>query len=142
MYPDEKTKLIKIGQFLVATSGFIKEVVKIMLEMSGCTVTEHNDGLNLCYKIQYKDNEVCLFFRNLYLDIATIDRDAEPLEFDRQLNDFNYFLTKTVSTIHLRLKTLLKLLKHDDVDKAIENILKDLNGGRIFIQKIGRLSSD
>lgn len=132
----KEIEIIKIAQFLSATSGFIKEIVKMILEKVGCEVTEKGEGLNLCYEIQYKDNKASLFFQNLYLDIATKDRDAEPLEFDENLNDFRYFLVKTLSAISLRLKPIVKLLRSDDADKAIENILNDFNDGRIMIQKL------
>ena len=140
MYAEER-ELIKIAQFCSATSEFIKDVVKGILETAGGEVTEQSKGLNLCYDIQYEGKKACLFFRNLYLEIATKDRDAEPLEFDEKLSDFDYFLVKTKNVIYLKLKMLLELLKSDDIDKTIENILRDFDRGRIFIRKPSKSES-
>ena len=132
----KEMEIIKIAEFLSAASCFIKELVKLILEKAGCEVTEKGEGLNLCYEIQYKDNKASLFFQNLYLDIATKDREAKPPEFDENLNDFRYFLVKAMKAINLRVKPIVKLLRSDDADKAIENILNDFNDGRIMIQKL------
>ena len=142
MQIDEEKEIVKVAQFLAATSGFIKEIVKAILQTAGCEITVQGDGLNLCYEIQYNGKKACLFFQNLYLDIATKDREAEPPEFDGKLADLNYFLAKVRNATHSRLKTILTLLKADDTDRAIEDILKNFDGGRIFIQKLSKSSNN
>ena len=134
----EETENIRIAQFLSATSDFIKGAVRKILMMAGCKIVEQGNGLNSCYEIRYKDNKACLFFRNLYLEIATKDRDVEPLEFDERLRDYEYFLSKTSHVIKSKLEILLKFLRSTDTEKTIDDIFKEFSGERIIIEKVDR----
>ncbi|MCX5637382.1 MAG: hypothetical protein NTX52_06785, partial [Planctomycetota bacterium] len=55
----------------------------------------------------------------------TIDRDAQPLMFDENLRDIDYFLAKMARLIQSKLNVLFQLLGQEDMDAAIESITKD-----------------
>jgi hypothetical protein len=136
MYIDEEKELNKIADFLAATSGCIKSTVRMILERAGCNVIEHGHKFNLYFEVRYGKNCAHFFLQNLYLEIATRDRDARPLQFDDKLKDFSYFVRKTMFVIQSKLKVLLELLTNHDMDKAIEKVFNDFGEGRIVIHKL------
>jgi hypothetical protein len=107
--------------------------------MCGCEVVINGQGLELRYEVSYGDMKAVFFFRNLYLEIATVDRDVEPLQFDEKLRDYYYFVSKASFIIKSKLEILLKLLKSDNTDKTIDEIFTEFNGERIFIEKLDNL---
>jgi len=137
MQIEEAREIIKTANFLAATAHFIEAVVKGILEMAGCEIAKHGEALELRYDVKHGDKTTSLFFRNLYLEIATVDRDAERLEFDERLRDYAYFLSKTSSVVKSRLEILLKMLYSEDTDKTIDEIFNDFKGGRLYIERLG-----
>jgi hypothetical protein len=138
MFIDEEQELSKIADFLAATAGCIKSTIRMILERAGCNVIEHGDKFNLYFEVRYGENCAHFFLQNLYLEIATRDRDARPLQFDEKLNDYSYFLSKASFVIRSKLEILLKLLKCNDVNKTIDEIYEKFKGERIFIEKVGK----
>jgi len=129
----------KIAVFLSATAQVITETVKKLLIMCGYEVVVNGQGLELRYEVSFGDMKAVFYFRNLYLEIATVDRDAEPLRFDEKLRDHYYFVSKASFIIKSKLDILLKLLKSDDTDKTIDEIFTEFNGERIIIEKLDNL---
>jgi len=136
---NNETEAIKIASFLVATTRAIAEITRKLLEMCGCEVTAIGEALDLQYDVRYGDMKAVLYFRNLYLEIATVDRDAEPLQFDEKLRDYNYFSAKATHIIRSRLEILLKMLESKDTDRTIDEIFNEFDGERIVIEKAGNI---
>jgi len=133
------TDINKVAAFLSATEKVIAEIVRQLLVRFGCNVSAKGQGLELQYDVLCSDMKATLYFRNLYLEIATIDRDADPLQFDEKLSDYSYFLSKASFIIRSKLEILLKLLKSEDVNKTIDEIYEEFKGERIFIEKVGKI---
>ena len=70
---------------------------------------------------------MCFQLHNLFLEIATQDRDAEMLMFDERLKDLNYFLEKSSKLINSKLRILQLLLQKDNVDTALEEAVDPAN---------------
>lgn len=137
--PDSKQDWLenhKIATFLSATAQAIEEIVSKLLAMCGCEVLASGQGLKLQYDVTYDGIKAVFYFRNLFLEIATVDRDAEPLQFDEKLRDYRYFVSKASFIIKSKLEILLKLLKSKDTDKTIDEIFAEFNGERILIEKV------
>jgi len=126
----------KIADFLSANEQVITEIVKKLLIMCNCDVLTNGQGLELRFYLSFGETKAVFYFRNLFLEIATIDRDADPLQFDDKLHDYHYFMSKASFIIKSKLEILLRLLKSDDTDKTIDEIFNEFNGERIIIEKI------
>ena len=85
-------------------------------------------GLDLTFSISAGEAQVKFFLHNLFLEIATVDRDEEPLRFDERLKDFGFFLSKTADLIQSKLRILLHLMEEEDVEGAIKKIQADAAG--------------
>lgn len=116
---------IKITGFLRVALPIVADVVRTFFKAFDCEVKEEGQGLDLAFSIKKGEKEVKFYMHNLLLEIATIDRDANPLRFDERLRDFDYFLAKTTRLVGSKLWILLQLLSEDDVDEAIENVCRD-----------------
>ena len=68
------------------------------------------------------------FLQNLLLEIATVDRDEEPLRFDERLTDFSFFLSKTADLIQSKLRILLHLMEEEDTESAAKKIQAESDG--------------
>ena len=97
----------------------------MMLQSIGMEVEQKGSGAGLVFSIKSGEKEAEFYLHNLFLEIATIDRDAQLLMFDEKLRDFDYFMTKMGQLIASKLNVLLQVLGHDDLEAAIENIAKD-----------------
>ena len=112
----------KINNFLSLVSPVVVAIVKTILQTLSCKVKEAGSGLGLAFHIKSEGKEVRFFLNNLLLEIATVDRDEDPLQFDENLRDFNYFLRKAAHVMESKLNVLFQLFGQDDVEAAIENI--------------------
>lgn len=115
----------KINQFLSIVSPTIVGHMKMLCQSTGAKVQEQGRGLNLSLLIKSGKKKTRFFLHNLFLEIATVDRDDDPLKFDERLRDFNFFLAKMTRLTQNKLKILFHLLLEEDVDAAIENIGRD-----------------
>jgi hypothetical protein len=118
----DQIEIAKINAFLSLVSPIIVEVVRTSLRLAGCEVQQEGQGFDLAFSIKLGDKEAKFFLHNLLLEIATIDRDEEPLRFDENLRDFDFFAAKTARLVESKLNVLSHLFGQENVDAAIENI--------------------
>jgi len=86
----------KINHFLSLVLPIVVDVVRTILQSFDWQVKEEGHGLDLAFSIKSGEKEIKFFMHNLLMEIATIDRDENPLRFDENLRDFDFFLAKTV----------------------------------------------
>jgi len=115
----------KINHFLCVVSPIIVGHMKMLCQSTGAKVREQGRGLDLSLLIKSGKKKIKFFLHNLFMEIATIDRDDDPLRFDERLRDFNFFLAKMTRLAQNKLKILFHLLLEEDVDAAIEDIGRD-----------------
>jgi hypothetical protein len=132
----------KINRFLCMVLPIITEIVKTILQSLNYQVIQKGHGLDLVFSIKSDKKEAEFYLHNLFLEIATVDRDEEPLRFDERLRDFDFFLAKTARVVESKLNVLFHLFGEEDVDAAIENITKDAKQyERIRIWRLDRKPS-
>jgi hypothetical protein len=115
----------KINHFVSLVSPVVVDIVKTILQSLDWQVKQQGCGLDMVFAIKQDKKEAQFYLHNLFLEIVTIDRDAQPLMFDENLRDFDYFLAKMARGIQSKLNVLFQLLGQEDVDAAIESITKD-----------------
>jgi len=81
----------------------------------------------VCQVIRKDSCWVRFCLHNLLLEIATIDRDEQPLRFDQKLRNIDYFARKTAQIAESKLRILFELLAEDNLDKAIDSITQEAN---------------
>jgi len=118
-------EIAKINHFLSLVLPIVVDVVRTILQSFDCQIKEEGHGLDLAFSIKSGEKEIKFFMHNLLMEIATIDRDEDPLRFDENLWNFDFFLAKTVRLTQNKLQVLFHLLGEEDVDAAIENITQD-----------------
>ena len=117
-----QNEITKINRFLTMVSPVITEIVKKILQSLSCEVVRKGDGLDMVFLIKAGEKQMEFYLHNLFMEIATVDRDEEPLRFDENLRDFDYFLAKTARVVASKLNVLFKLLGAEDVDTALDSI--------------------
>ena len=115
----------RINHFLCLVSPIVARFVKMLLESSGLQVQQEGKGLDLAFSVKKDGKETKMYLQNLLLEIVTIDRDEQPLRFDENLRDFDFFLAKTARLVQSKLKILFHILGEEDVEAAIEKISQD-----------------
>jgi len=125
---DRDQEAVKIAGFLTVAAPTITRLARMVLESHRYQVREEGVGFELVLSISTGHGEVRFFLRNLFLEVATLDRDEEPLRFDQDLLDFGYFLSKTADLIRSKLKLLLHLLETESVEEACKKIQADASG--------------
>ncbi len=121
----EQIEITKINHFLAEVGPIIVGVTKAILHALGCKIEDEGCGLDLAFSIKSGEMTLKFYLRNLLLEIVTTDRDEDPLRFDENLKDFDYFLAKMGCAINSKLRVVFEVLKEDDFDAAVENICKD-----------------
>jgi hypothetical protein len=125
-----------INKFIGFTLPIVTGIVRRILESFGWQVTQKGQGLDIIFVVKADSKEIEFYMHNLILEIATIDRDEEPLRFDERLRDFDFFINKTITLIESKLRVLNPLLCEDDLDAAIGRITQNAKGyHRIRIYK-------
>ena len=114
----------KINRFLTVVTPSIVKSLKASLESAGLQVTEQLLGNDPALSIKKGKLEIKFFLMNLLLEIATVDRDEEPMRFDDRLRDFKYYTNKMLSTVHGKLKILSAVLSQDDLSKIAQDLDK------------------
>ena len=119
---DEK----KTNRVLNLCYSLVPRIVKSILLRAGFTVSERGKGLELIYEIKLAKSSLGaeFYFHNLFLEIATKDRDAELLEFDERLIDFEYFLSKTLRIVESKIQPLVLIMSEDNPRKGIEKMME------------------
>jgi len=120
-----QNEIAKINYFLCVVSPIIVGHMKMLCQSTGAKVREQGRGLELSLLIKSGKKKIKFFLHNLFLEIATVDRDDDPLRFDERLREFDFFLAKMTRIARNKLKILFHLLLEEDVDAAIENIGRD-----------------
>lgn len=120
-----QNEVTKINHFLSAILPIVVRSVKTFLQSAGLDVEEKGRGFDIVFHIKSGEKEADFFLHNLLMEIATVDRDEQPLRFDENLRDFDFFLTKTMRLTQSKLRILFRLLLEKDVDVAIDSITKD-----------------
>jgi hypothetical protein len=115
----------RINNFLTIVLPLVVDVTKRILQSLDFQVTEKGRGLDTVFTVKAAEKEAEFHLHNLFLEIATIERDEEPLRFDEKLRDFDYFLAKMARTLESKLRVLFHLFGEENVDMAIENIARD-----------------
>jgi hypothetical protein len=120
---NDQTELTKINVFLALAAPVVIGFVKTLLEAADFEVTQEGSGSDFAFGVKSGEQYIKFFLQNLLLEIATVDRDAEPLKFDERLADFNFFISKTADVVESKLRILPLLLGETDVDTVIENVI-------------------
>jgi len=116
----------QIEKFLNLIGNLITGMVRRILLEKRFKVKEEGEGLNLIFEV-HKDKSshyAKFYFHNLFLEIATKDRDAERLEFDERLVDSGYSLFKTLRIVESKMKPLLLAMSEENPKKGIEKVMK------------------
>jgi hypothetical protein len=129
----------QIEDFLSLTGPAIIGQVKMILQSAGLKIVEKGCGPDLTFSIKRGSKKIEFCPHNLLIDIATIDRNEESLKFDKELCDFNYFVTKKARFIESRLKVVFQFLTEDNLDVAVDNIYRNTKDyERIHIWRFDR----
>jgi len=135
--------MVAIAAFLRFATPLILAQIRAVLKALQIQFRETGQCLEHCFWLKDGEKEVQFMLRNLFLEIATLDRDAEPLRFDQKLTDFDYFVTKCSRLIQSKLRILFRFLGEEDVDKAIEKISQEASDyERIRIWKFDQSESE
>jgi len=119
-----QTEIAKISRFLAVMSPVIAGLPRMLIEAAGMQIEEKGTGMELEYIIKSRDKQVSFYLHNLFLEVATIDRDEKPLRFDERLEDFDYLVDKIIRCTCSKLKVLFLLLGEKDPATAVEKILQ------------------
>jgi hypothetical protein len=115
-------EITKISHFLAMVSPIIAGIVKTIIQSIGCEISQKGNGFNLIFSIKAGEKHMEFYLHNLFMEIATVDRDENPIRFDNNLQDFDYFLAKMARVIQSKLNVLFKLLAEENPDIALEKI--------------------
>ena len=121
----KQKEITKINSFLAMVLPVVVNVTKRILQSLNFQVTEKGCGFDTVFTIKADEKVAELYLQNLFLEIATVDRDEHPLRFDKNLRDFDYFISKMVRVLTTKLRVLFHLFGEEDIDAAIENIASD-----------------
>jgi len=116
------SEIAQINEFLSLMGPAIIAQVKMILQSAGLKVKEKGRGSDLTFTVKFDHKRVEFCPHNLLMDIATVDRKQKPLQFDKDLRDFDYFLAKKARFIESRLKVVFQFLTEENLDEAIDNI--------------------
>ena len=118
-------EIARINSFLSMVLPVVINVTKRILQSFDFQVTEKGCGFDMVFTIKAGEKAAEFYLQNLLLEIATVDRDEQPLRFDENLRDFDYFISKMVRVLTAKLRVLFHLFGEEDIDAAIENIVSD-----------------
>lgn len=136
-------EITRINSFLTMVLPVVVDATKRILQSLDFHITEKGRGLDIVFTIKAGEKAAEFHLHNLFLEIATVDRDEESLRFDENLQDFDYFLDKMVRTLTSKLRVLFHLFGEEDVDAAIESIARDAEQyERIRIWKFDQNKTD
>jgi len=95
----------KIRAFLFTFGPMIEKVIETAVQQSGYEFTSKGKALNKVLHIHKpgSDLEGELHLYNMYMEIVTVDRDATPLVFDKDIIDEHAFAEKVADIIKGRL---------------------------------------
>ena len=120
--PGDKRRIVATAAFC---SPVVKRCVQEILEKEGYSYEKKLGGWEEFFEVKTKDGrdgKAEFFLKNLYLEIATKDRDDELLEWDARLLDFSFFREKVTGVISSKIRPLLIILSTDDTEKMEEKL--------------------
>jgi len=100
----------KINQFLSIVSPTIVGQVRLMFQSTGAKIRQCGHGLEVVLLIESGKKEIRFSLQSLFLEIATVDSKEKPPRFDEKVQDYNFFLDKTLSSARSKTKILFQLL--------------------------------
>jgi len=121
----ESKEIAKINHFLSMVLPLVTELVSAILRSSGVEIRKEGSGLDTAFSISRGEKGAKFYLHNLLLEIATLDRDEDPLRFDERLCDFDFFVAKMANAIQSKLRILFHVLEKDDIKAAVESISRD-----------------
>ena len=83
----QNQELETIASFLSFVTPVVTELVTAALKSYRWQVKQEGQGLELVFLIKVDEKEIQFNLHNLLLEIATPDRDQQPLQFDEGLRD-------------------------------------------------------
>jgi len=120
---------------IIATSAFssskIHGCIELVLEKEGYSFEKKGEAWDEVYEITHRDKpdmKTEFHLYNLYFEIATVDRDIKPLEWDRRLIDLSFLQKKMANVIFSKIRPLLTILSSDDqkeMDEKLTKLAKD-----------------
>jgi hypothetical protein len=97
-----------------ATSPLIGPVVLKMIEAEftarKLSYERCGTGFDICYKVGKDSHSTILYIHNLMFEILTVDRDANPLEFDERILKSDYCMHKIAGQVASKLFVLFAWL--------------------------------
>jgi hypothetical protein len=121
----DPTEIAKINHFLSLMSPLIEGLAKMLFQSAGVEVSEEGYGPNVVFSLKTGEKDAKFYFHNLFLEIATVDRDQRPLRFDERLADFDFLVHKIIHCVEGKLRVFLLLLDENDIDAALDRIAGD-----------------
>ena len=121
---DNQTQITRINLFLNIAAPIVIGFAKAFLQEVSFEVAEEGQGPDFSFCVRSGERQVRFFLQNLLLEIATVDRDAEPLTFDERLIDFNFFISKTTDIVESKIRILTLLFGEKDIDAALDNVMR------------------
>ena len=94
-------------------------------EGKGYNVVACNPGLNMQLEVSKDNKTTVLYLRGLFLDIATTDRDADPLIFDTRITDLSEAAKKISRVLRDRIE-LVERLMGAETNEDMAQVTKDL----------------
>ncbi|OHB52630.1 MAG: hypothetical protein A2Y12_03680 [Planctomycetes bacterium GWF2_42_9] len=85
-------------------------------------------GLDSKYQLKKGSLECSMFLHNLFLEVATVDRDATPLKYNNRMDDNEMLLARIIEIVDSKLAPLLLLIAGKDADE-IERLAKQSHPG-------------
>lgn len=115
----------------------ISAVITDMMTCLGFKVVEKGVGLDAEIHISKDDKSLDYKLHNTLMEIATIDRDDNPLVFDKKLLEYDHFMKKTERVITSKIQVLLPLLLDENGIDKVKNMkgyerirIMEIDGGK------------
>ena len=108
----------KISMFLVKAAPLIMTLLEMTFRHYGIGFTRGGKGLSMKYDLKKGKLSSKMFLNNLFLEVATVDRDSNPLRYDHRLNSFQFFMNRVKDVINSKLAVLLPLMDGKSPEEA------------------------
>jgi len=135
-------------KLITATAAFCSPVVhrciEIILRKEGYSFERKKKGWEEFYEIKTEDKgdkKAKFYLYNLYLEIASEDRDIELLEWDSRLLDLSFFRKKIADVVFSKIRPLLIILSTNDaeeLDKKLTKLAKEGKFARMRMMRFDR----
>jgi hypothetical protein len=108
----------------------LNKVAPVVLRLLVTTFKDNNidyklmgKGLDLKYELRKNKLSSAMFLHNLFIEIATTDRDLEPLRYDYRLDNPAFLLNRVLGVVASKVAPILPLM--DGINpKDVEKIAK------------------